>query len=55
MFITISTNLSGQYFIILADNSGPIERLDCCNFDSKDDAESFAIKLGKEYNVRVLL
>lgn len=54
MFITISSNLNGQYFVILADNDGPIERLDCCNFNRLEDAQIFAEKLAKEYNVRYL-
>lgn len=54
MFITVSSGLNGSYFVILADDSGPIERLDCCNFEFLEEAQVFAEKLAKEYKMRYL-
>lgn len=53
-FITISSGLNGQFFIILADNDGPIERLDCDSFDCPEAAEEYGKKLAREYGVRFL-
>lgn len=53
-FITISSGLNGQYFIVLADDAGPIERLDCNNFDCPDAAQEFGRKLAREYGIRFL-
>lgn len=54
MFITVSSGLNGSYFVILADEAGPIERLDCANYDNLEEAQIFAEKLAKEYRVRFL-
>lgn len=54
MFITVSKGLNGTYFIILADECGPIERLDCCNFETKEEAEIYAEKLANAHNIRFL-
>ncbi len=54
MFITVSRGLNGSYYIILADNSGPIERLENWDYDDLDIAKLEAEKLAKAYNVRLL-
>ena len=54
MFITVSSGLNGSYFIILADNNGPIERIDCCNYRFLEEAQVYAEKLAKEYKIRYL-
>jgi hypothetical protein len=52
MFLTVSSGLNGTYFVILADNLGVIERVDCCNFAELEEAQIFAERLAKEYKVR---
>ena len=51
MFITVTKGMCGWY-ILLADDSGPIERLDNWNYDSYDQCCGEAIKLAKAYNFR---
>jgi len=53
MFITISKGMCG-WFIILADNDGPIERLEDWNYDSADVCAYEAEKLAEAYNIRFL-
>jgi hypothetical protein len=50
-FITVSKGMCG-YFICLADNDGPIERLDDWNYDTYDRCSIEAEKLANAYNVR---
>ena len=52
-FITVTKGMCG-YFVILADASGPIERLDCCNYPNPEKAEEFASELAIAYNVKYL-
>lgn len=40
------------YYILLADDSGPIERLDNWNYDDEGECLTEAEKLANEYNVR---
>ncbi len=54
MFITVSRGLNGSYYIVLADDSGPIERLENWDYDNLDKAESEAEKLAKADNVKFL-
>lgn len=54
MLVTVSSGLNGSYFVILADDAGLIERLDCYNFDSLKECQVYAEKLVKEYKFRYL-
>lgn len=52
-FITVSKGMCG-YYICLADDSGPIERLENWNYDSYDECEREAKMLADVYNVRFI-
>jgi hypothetical protein len=50
-FITVSKGLCG-YYICLADDAGPIERLENWDYDSYDECAREAEKLARAYIVR---
>lgn len=54
-FLTISKGLDGSYFIILADDAGPIERFDCLNYQDLDDAKIDCERLAVAYNLECLV
>ena len=51
MFITVAKGMFG-YYILLADEEGPIERLEDWNYDSADICALEAEKLAIAYNIR---
>jgi hypothetical protein len=51
MFITTEKGMCGWY-IILADNSGPIERLEDWNYDNYEDCCWEADELARAFNIR---
>lgn len=53
MFITVSKGMCG-FFICLADDSGPIERLEAWDYDSFDEASKEADKLANAWNIRFI-
>jgi|FAXJ01.1.fsa_nt_gi hypothetical protein len=52
-FITVSKGMVG-YFICLADDAGPITRLEDWNYDTYDECAIEGEKLANAYNVRFL-
>jgi len=54
MFITVESGLNGNFFVILADRDGPIERLDCCDYEDIEEARKLAKQLAGQYCVRYL-
>lgn len=55
MFLTLTRNLSGQWYILLADNSGPIQRYEYWNYDDYQEAVRNLIMIGKVENIRVIV
>lgn len=53
MFITVSKGMCG-YYILLADDVGPIERLENWNYVTHDECAREAEKLANAYNIRYL-
>jgi hypothetical protein len=53
LFITVSKGMCG-FYICLADNMGPIERLEDWNYDTYDECSREAERLAKAFNVRFL-
>jgi hypothetical protein len=51
-FITVSNGLNGQFYILLADDAGPIERLENWNYNDRDECAYQAERLAEAYNVR---
>ena len=52
-FLTISSGLSGQYYIMLFDEIlGPIEKIGCDLFDCAEEAKEHCKKLSEAYNVK---
>jgi hypothetical protein len=52
-FITVSKGMFG-FYICLADNEGPIERLENWNYDTYDECAREAEKLADAYNMKFL-
>ena len=50
-FITVAKGMCG-FYVCLADNDGPIERLEDWNYDTYDDCAREAEKLADAYNMR---
>ena len=51
-FITVSSGLNGQFYILIADDDGPIERLENWDYNDCDECAKEAEKLAAAYNVR---
>lgn len=51
MFIVVSKGMCG-FYICLADDCGPIERLENWDYDSYDECAKEAERLAKAYNIR---
>ena len=50
-FITVSKGMFG-FYICLADDAGPIERLENWNYDTYDECAREAETLADEYNMK---
>lgn len=46
-FLSIEKSMSGQYYICLCDNDGPIGRIEDWNYDTYEEAADYAEEIAR--------
>ncbi len=52
-FLTVARGMFG-YYVLLADNFGPIERVEDWNYDTAEECMDECVKLGIVWNIKVI-